>query len=58
MCYRSDREFSPLDAEDLQYQEDQYGDDILTLIKSVLYYLASLSDYTGYPAADIRGMAL
>jgi hypothetical protein len=56
MYYGPDRELPLLDAEDIHYQENEHGYDILALIKSALYHLVALSDWTGYIEADICGM--
>ena len=58
MCHRPIRELSPLDAEGLHYQEDQYGDDLLASIKSALHQLVQFSDCAEHLEAGLGGMAL
>lgn len=58
MCYRQNRELSPLDVEAIYHQEDQYGDDLLASIESAPYHVVGLSDCTRCLEADIRGRAL
>jgi hypothetical protein len=58
MRYRPDREFSILNIEDVQHQENQYDNNILTSVKSALYRLNTLPNCIGYIEIDIYGIML
>jgi hypothetical protein len=58
MRYRSDRELSPLVAEDIHHQEDQYSDNALASAESGLYLVDAAAGGPEYLEADLCGMTL
>ena len=58
MCHRLNRELSSLNAENVQHQEDQHDDNVLTSVESTSYRMNAASNEFEHLKADLRNKLL